>query len=158
MQTPLTSTISGKANLSGAAFTGTIAAPTINLNGASIATSLDACAKKTNGSIAGTTAFQTIYTVALGTRGFITVISGSPNYSRFMGFFEWTAAGTYQSLTQLAQSGNNTQGVLNTTNMSTGGVMNLTVQQVSNVGTIQATVATNSNINWYVMLLSLIHI
>ena len=109
--------------------------------------------KQAVGSIAGTTAFQTIYTVALGTRGFITVTSGAPNYSMFMGFFEWTASGTYQSLTQLAQSGNNTQGVLNTANLSTGGTVNLTVQQVPNSGPIQAKVATNATISWYAMLM-----
>ena len=218
MQTPLTSTISGKANLAGATFTGTIttpnlvistggqfatksglsttsaidsfgnitsyggsiammngvqtkyycdsngnvsnsgtltvdgaiSAPTINLNGASIATSLAACAKKTSGSIAGTTSFQTIHNVVQGTRGFITVIAVAPNYSTFMGFFEWTASGSYQQLTQLAASGNGPQAALNTTNQSTGGVMNLTVQQVSNSGPIQAKVNTNGTINWYI--------
>ena len=132
---------------------GAISAPTITLNGTSIATSLAACAQKTSGSIAGTTAFQTIYTVALGTRGFITVTSSAPNYSMFMGFFEWTAVGTYQSLTQLAQSGNNNQGVLNTTNLSTGGIVNLTVQQIPNAGPIQAKVTTNATIYWYVTLM-----
>ena len=71
----------------------------------------------------------------------------------FMGFFEWTAIGTYQSLTQLAQSGNNIQGVLNTTNLSTGGTVNLTVQQVSNSGPIQAKVITNATVYWYDMLM-----
>ena len=42
---------------------------------------------KTSGTISGTTAFQTIYSVALGTRGFITVIAVAPNYNMFMGFF-----------------------------------------------------------------------
>ena len=108
---------------------------------------------KTSGTIAGTSTLQTIYTVALGTRGFITVIAMGPTYNMFMGFFEWTTSGTYQSLTQLAQSGNNTQAVLNTTNASSAGTVTLTVQQVSNAGTIQAKVATNSTINWYVTLI-----
>ena len=132
---------------------GAISAPTINLNGTSIATSLAACAKKTSGSIAGTTAFQTIYTVVQGTRGFITVVAVAPNYNMFMGFFEWTAGGSYQVLTQLAQSGNAPQTALNTTNSSSGGTVNLTVQQVSSTGPIQAKMSTNGTINWYVMLM-----
>ena len=108
---------------------------------------------KTNGTISGTTTFQTIYTVALGTRGFITVVAMSPNYNMFMGFFEWTTSGTYQSLTQMAQSGNYTQLALNTTNASSAGTVNLTVQQVSNTGPIQAKVTTNGTINWYVTLI-----
>jgi hypothetical protein len=108
---------------------------------------------KTNGSISGTTAFQTIYTVALGTRGFITVIAPAPNYNMFMGFFEWTTSGSYQSLTQLAQSGNAPQSALNTTNASSAGTVNLTVQQVSNTGPIQAKVLTAGIITWYVTLI-----
>ena len=108
---------------------------------------------KTSGTIAGTSTFQAIYTVALGTRGFITVIAMAPNYNMFMGFFEWTTSGTYQSLTQMAQSGNYTQLALNPTNASSAGTVTLTVQQVSNSGPIQAKVAANGTINWYVTLI-----
>ena len=108
---------------------------------------------KKNGTISGTSTYQTIYTVVQGTRGFITVIAVAPNYNMFMGFFEWTAGGSYQSLTQLAQSGNAPQSVLSTTNASSGGTMSLTVQQVSNTGPIQARVTTAGTINWYVTLI-----
>ena len=74
-QAYLSTTLRGKANLSGATFTGTIAAPTITLNGTSIATSLAACAQKTSGSIASTTTFQTIYT-PINQRGCIYVAAG----------------------------------------------------------------------------------
>ena len=71
----------------------------------------------------------------------------------FMGFFEWTSAATYQSLTQLAQSGNTNQASLNTTNASSAGTVSLSVQQVSNTGAIQAKVLTASPITWYVNLI-----
>ena len=77
----------------------------------------------------------------------------SPNYNMFMGFFEWTTSGTYQSLTQMAQSGNAPQTTLNTTNASSAGTVTLTVQQISNTGPIQAKVAANGTINWYVTLI-----
>jgi hypothetical protein len=72
---------------------------------------------KTSGSIAATTTFQTIFTWAASTRGFITVIAVAPNYSMFAGFFEGTSNGSYNSLTQIAPSGNSNQALLNTTNV-----------------------------------------
>ncbi len=71
----------------------------------------------------------------------------------FLGFFEWTAGGSYQSLTQLAQSGIANQASLNTTNTSTAGTVSLSVQQVSNAGPIQAKVSTTGTIRWYVNLI-----
>ena len=70
-----------------------------------------------------------------------------------MGFFEWTSAATYQSLTQLAQSGNTNQLSLNTTNASSAGTVTLSVQQFPNTGLIQAKVTTSSPITWYVTLI-----
>ena len=124
------------------------------LMGTSLATQMTTINNyKKSGSISGTSTYQTIYSVVQGTRGFITVIAVAPNYNMFMGFFEWTAGGSYQSLTQLAQSGNAPQSVLSTTNASSGGTMSLTVQQVSNTGPIQARVTTAGTINWYVTLI-----
>jgi len=91
--------------------------------------------------------------VIQGTRGFITVVAVAPNYNMFLGFFEWTAGGSYQSLTQLAQSGDAPQLNHNTTNASSGGTMRLSVQQLSNTGPIQAKVTTAGTINWYVTLI-----
>ena len=94
-----------------------------------------------------------LYNVALGTRGFITVIAGVPTLNMFMGFFEWTTSGSYQRLTQLAQSGDTSQSSLNTTNASSAGTVSLSVQQVPNTGAIQAKVATASTITCYVDLI-----
>ena len=149
-------TVTGTATLNGISNTGTC---TTNgdikyNNNTSLMTQMSTLnSYKTSGTISGTSTLQTIYTVALGTRGFITVIAMAPNYNMFMGFFEWTTSGTYQSLTRLAQAGKNTQGVLNTTNASTGGTVTLTAQQVPNAGTIQASVTINSTINCSVTLI-----
>jgi hypothetical protein len=156
----LTTAVNGKAPLANPSFTGTALSTLgdIKYNGATTLTSLTAQMTtlngyKTSGAISGTSTYQTMYTVALGTRGFITVIAASPTYNMFMGLFEWTSAATYQSLTQLAQSGNTNQSNLNTTNASSAGTVSLSVQQVANTGLIQAKVITASPITWYVNLI-----
>jgi hypothetical protein len=157
--TSLTSTMNAKAPLASPSFTGTLTtAGDIRFNGTSSLTTIASTVStinsyKTSGSISGTSTYQTIYTVVQGTRGFITVIAIAPHYNMFLGFFEWTAGGSYQSLTQIAQSGNAPQSVLSTTNASSGGTMSLTVQQVSNTGPIQAKVSTAGIINWYITLI-----
>ena len=51
---------------------------------------------KTSGSISGTSTYQAIYTVALGTRGFITVIAASPTFNMFMGFLNGLLAAVFK--------------------------------------------------------------
>ena len=127
--------------------TGTIAAPTINLNGTSIATSLAACAQKTSGSFASTATFQTIYT-PVNQRGFIYVGAGPPCYSTAMAFFEALTGYSYGSLTLLAQSGNAAQGVLNTSSAATGGIVNVFLQWNGN---IQVRTSTACTVQWFIM-------
>ena len=126
----LTTAVNGKAPILNPSFTGTALTTLgdIKYNGATSLTSLTTQMStlngyKTSGSLSGTSTYQTIYTVVLGTRGFITVIASAPTYNMFMGFFEWTSGSTYQSLTQLAQSGNTNQLALNTTNASSAGTV-----------------------------------
>jgi hypothetical protein len=74
--------------------------------------------------------WTTIFSIASGNHGFIKVNtqSGASNvYSMTTAYFESNNR-TYPSLTLIAQSGNATQGALNTTNASTGGTVQITLQ------------------------------
>jgi hypothetical protein len=157
--TSLTTIVNSKAPLANPSFSGLLTtAGDIKFDGTSSLTTLASTVSthasyKRSGSISGTSTYQTIYTVTQGTRGFITVIAIAPHYNMFLGFFEWTAGGSYQSLTQIAQSGSGVQSSLSTTNASTAGTVTLSVQQLSNTGPIQAKVTTTGTITWYVTLI-----
>jgi hypothetical protein len=75
--------------------------------------------------------WTTIYVMASGNHGFIKVNTssgGSNVWSMTTAYFERTNT-SYASLTLIAQSGNDTQGSLNTTNASTGGTVQITLQR-----------------------------
>ena len=75
--------------------------------------------------------WTTIFVLSSGDHGFIKVntSSGASNvYSMTTAYFEYTNR-TNPSLTLIAQSGNDFQGALNTTNASTGGTMQITLQR-----------------------------
>jgi hypothetical protein len=75
--------------------------------------------------------WTTIFTIPSGNHGFIKVNTspGASNvYSMTTAYFEYTNR-TNPSLTLIAQSGNDFQGALNTTNASTGGTVQITLQR-----------------------------
>ena len=123
-------------------------APTLNLNGTSIATSLAACAQKTSGSITSTITFQTIYS-PVNQHGFIYVAAGGPCYSTAMAFFETLAGFSYGSLTLTAQSGNAAQLPINISSATTGGTVNITLL-LTGAG-IQVKTSATSTVQWYVV-------
>ena len=155
--TSLTNIVNSKAPILNPSFTGTVLSTLgdIKYNGATSLTTQMATLNgyKTSGTISVSSTYQTLYTVAQGTRGFITIVAIAPFYNMFMGYFEWTTSGSYQSLTRIAQSDNSVQANLNTTNASTAGTIYLSVQQASNTGPIQAMLPSIGTINWYVSLI-----
>jgi hypothetical protein len=78
--------------------------------------------------------WTTIFVMTSGTHGFIKVNTSSgasTGWSMTTAYFERTNT-TYASLTLIAQSGNDSQGTLNTTNASTGGTVQITLQRSGN--------------------------
>jgi len=109
--------------------------------------------RRQSGSINGTTTYQQLYVINLGTRGFITAVAYYPNHNMFTGFFDWTTSGSWPSLTRIAQSGKATQADVNTTSASSAGVVNLYLRKVGDFGLIEARVDENSKIDWWVQLI-----
>jgi hypothetical protein len=75
--------------------------------------------------------WTTIFVIGSGNHGFIKVNTssgGSNVWSMTTAYFERTNT-SYASLTLIAQSGNDSQGALNTTNASTGGTVQITLQR-----------------------------
>jgi hypothetical protein len=113
---------------------------------------------KTSGSISATTSFQTIYTVAQGTRGIITVVCNSAP-GTVMALFEWeTASNTFAMLTQLAFSAGSSPGfpfAATAPNTSSSGSQTVFLQMalVSSNAAIQMKSSTAGTANWYVTLL-----
>jgi hypothetical protein len=103
------------------------------------------------GTFASTTSFATFYTMPNMCRAFITACqSATPN--SITCFFEWTLG--YPSLTQIAQSGNATQTVLNTTNATSAGTQYIFMQQtLSNQGFIQVKTNTSTTVTWWITFL-----
>ena len=110
---------------------------------------------KSNGTIAATTTFQTIYTPTSGKQGIITVVSTSGSYPSMMAaFFQWTSGATVPSLTQIASSGNATQSAINTTNVGAG--TQFIAMQMLQTGIPYIQVKTTSGaftVNWLVTLM-----
>ena len=77
--------------------------------------------------------WTTIYTVTSGNHGFIKVNCGGAAtvFSKVTAYFERTDK-SYTSLTQIASSGNASQGALNTTNTGTG-TMQILLQLAGNI-------------------------
>ena len=77
--------------------------------------------------------WTTIYTIPSGNHGFIKVNCGTAASVSSMStaYFEYTGK-SYPSLTLIAQSGNATQGALNTTNAASAGTVQITLQLSSN--------------------------
>ena len=103
---------------------------------------------RTSGTLTSTTAWQTFYSFAGGTRGFVVVSSGITGMC--MGFFEWTVA--WPSLTLLATSYNATQGNLNSPGTSSAGTQQLFMQLAGVNGQIQVKSTSSFSAQWAVML------
>ena len=71
----------------------------LNVSGNAVASSF----RSISGSIAGSTAFQTIFTLTSGQRGFVTVI-GSSNNAMSLAFFEWTSGITNVSVNPIVNN------------------------------------------------------
>ena len=103
---------------------------------------------KTSGSIAATTTFQTIFTWASGTQGFITMIGSGTATGMMCCFFEGLSGLSYPSITQLASSGQSGQASLNTSN--TGAGTQSVFAQLGPGYAVQAKVSTACTLYWCV--------
>ena len=105
---------------------------------------------RTSGSLTSTSTFQNAWAPGTNTRGIIYAAAGGPCYSTASAFFEYLTGFSYGSLTLLSQCGNAAQLALNTSNASTGGTVNITLQQSG--GFIQVKTSTVCVVQWYVVM------
>ena len=118
----------------------------LTVNGPLTCTSL-----RNKGSLAATTAFQTVYSLPINQSGFITLRSSLS--SMWMGYFDWSQV-SYPSLTCLAQTGNGFQSGVSSPGVNTGGPQSITVQLTSSGSfDIQVKTTSASTVTWFTLLL-----
>lgn len=102
--------------------------------------------QSTTGTVSLTTSFSDVYTIASGTRGYITMIAHNGNACMVCGFFEWTTNWTVSSVWPISWNINN---VATGTGHTAGGI-SLTM---GSTVTIQAKYTASATASYYVTLL-----
>jgi hypothetical protein len=94
--------------------------------------------------------YQTlVYTLKINQRGFITIYSSS--LSMYTCFFDYYPS-SYPSITCIAQSGNATQGVVNSPGTSSAGTQQLVIQLVGTNIQVKTLTSGSVTVYWYAVL------